>query len=58
MTELGQPMHAFDAERVEGDIVVRMAHDGEKILALNNIEYTLTSEDIVIADSNKALAIA
>lgn len=50
MTELGQPMHAFDAEKIHGDIRVRLAKNGEKLLALNGVEYTLTSEDVVIAD--------
>ena len=58
MTELGQPMHAFDAEKVVGDVVVRQAHDGENILALDSKEYTLTSKDMVIADSEKVLAVA
>lgn len=58
MTELGQPMHAFDAEKVVGDIRVRQARDGETMLALDSKEYTLTNKDIVIADSEKVLAIA
>lgn len=52
MTELGQPMHAFDADKIHGDIRVRLAKNGEKLLALNGVEYTLTSEDVVIADEN------
>lgn len=58
MTELGQPMHAFDAEKVTGDITVRQARNGETMLALDSKEYTLTDKDIVIADSEKVLAIA
>ena len=58
MTELGQPMHAFDADKVVGNITVRLAKTGEKILALNGTEYTLTSEDVVIADENWPIAIA
>lgn len=58
MTELGQPMHAFDAEKITGDITVRQARNGETMLALDSKEYTLTDKDIVIADSEKVLAIA
>lgn len=58
MTELGQPMHAFDADTIVGNITVRQARDGETLLALDSKEYTLTSKDIVIADAEKVLAIA
>ena len=58
MTEYGQPMHAFDADKVEGKIIVREAIDGEKLLALDGKEYALTSKDLVIADEKKVLAIA
>jgi phenylalanyl-tRNA synthetase beta chain len=58
MTELGQPMHAFDAEKVVGGVTVRQACDGEIVLALDSKEYTLTSKDVVIADSEKVLAVA
>jgi phenylalanyl-tRNA synthetase beta chain len=58
MTELGQPMHAFDADKVEGKIIVRLAKDGEKILALDGKEYGLSKEDLVIADEKKVLAVA
>ncbi len=58
MLDLGQPMHAFDVQKVEEKIVVRKAKDGEKVLALDKNEYNLTSSDLVIADNKKALAIA
>ncbi|MFA6091203.1 MAG: phenylalanine--tRNA ligase subunit beta, partial [Candidatus Gracilibacteria bacterium] len=58
MTELGQPMHSFDADTVVGNITVRQALSGETLLALDSKEYTLTSKDIVIADREKVLAIA
>ena len=51
-------MHAFDADKVEGEVSVRLAKDGESLLALDGKEYSLTSEDLVIADENKVLAIA
>jgi len=52
MVEYGQPMHVFDADKVHGAICVRMARAGETILALNGTEYTLTPEDMVIADEH------
>jgi len=59
MFELGHPLHAFDYHLVEDhEIIVRRAEAGEKFQALNDIEYNLTSEDLVIADSNKSIALA
>ncbi len=58
MLDLGQPMHAFDATKVEGKIIVRTAKAGEKIFALDKNEYKLAEADLVIADNKKALAIA
>ena len=56
--DMGQPMHCFDADEVVGDIVVRMAKNGEKFTDLFGTEHELKSSDIVIADSKGALAIA
>ncbi len=57
--ELGHPLHAFDAAKVRGGLVVRQAVEGEKILALDGKEYALNEQDTVIADGNGApLAIA
>lgn len=58
MTELGQPMHAFDHSKVKEKILVRTAKQGEKITALDTKSYELDEEMLVIADSEKALAIA
>jgi len=58
MIETGQPMHAFDAEKLEGNIVVRKAIKGEKITTIDGDEYCLENNDIVIADRDKVLAIA
>jgi len=58
MLETGQPLHAFDADKLDGSIVVRFAKQGEKIVSLDNHSYTLTKEDLVIADKSGALAIA
>jgi len=58
MLEYGQPMHVFDADKVEGKIIVRQATAGEKIVALDGEEYELTPEDTVVADEVKALSVA
>ncbi len=59
MLEMGQPMHPFSYNAVEGGkIIVRRAHDGEKILTLDHIERTLDSKMLVIADANRPVALA
>ncbi len=58
LCELGQPMHAYDAELLGDTIVVRAARKGESILALNGEKYSLSPEDIVIADAHKPVGIA
>ena len=57
--ESGQPMHAFDAGKLEGNsIIVRHAHEGESIITLDEKEHQLDRSIVVIADSKKPLAIA
>ncbi len=58
MFALGQPLHAFDANKVKGAITVRMARAGEKIIVLDGREIALLETDMVIADEEGALAIA
>lgn len=58
LAELPQPTHAFDADKLVGKIIVRRAKAGEKLLALNDLEYTLTTDDLVIADESGAIALA
>lgn len=48
----GRPLHVFDAAKVKGDLVVRRAAEGEKVLALDAREYTLNPANIVISDDN------
>ena len=54
----GRPLHVFDAKKVAGNLVVRRARDGEKVLALDGREYELTPEMCVIADDNGVESIA
>ncbi|MER8905670.1 phenylalanine--tRNA ligase subunit beta [Mesorhizobium sp. M0772] len=54
----GRPLHVFDAKKVAGNLVVRRARDGEKVLALDGREYTLTPQMCVIADDNGVESIA
>ncbi len=58
MLELGQPLHAFDLAEINGGIRVRMAEEGEKLVLLDGQEVALRSDTLVIADHNRALAIA
>ncbi|MEK7951234.1 phenylalanine--tRNA ligase subunit beta [Luteolibacter soli] len=56
--ELGQPLHAFDAAKVSGALVIRTAKDGEEFLALDGQTYSLLAEDCVISDeAGNALAL-
>lgn len=54
----GQPMHVFDADKIEGGITIRCAKKGEALLALDGEIYELIEEDIVVADDKKVLSLA
>ena len=58
LLELGQPMHAFDAAKLQGDINVRWASQGETITLLNEQEVQLDKDMLVIADNSGAIAFA
>lgn len=59
MLEYGEPLHAFDLEKVEGrKIIVRQAEEGEKLITLDEVERELSTSDLVIADANNAIGIA
>ncbi|MDO5026994.1 MAG: phenylalanine--tRNA ligase subunit beta [Tissierellia bacterium] len=60
MLEYGQPLHAYDLDRIEGkSLLVRMANEGEKLVTLDKNERTLNSSDILICDGNsKAIGLA
>ncbi|MDU6411784.1 MAG: phenylalanine--tRNA ligase subunit beta [Yersiniaceae bacterium] len=56
LLELGQPMHAFDLDRIDGGIVVRMAQPDESLVLLDGTNVKLRDDTLVIADHQKALA--
>lgn len=57
--ELGQPLHAFDADKIEGGkIVVRRAAEGEKFTTLDEVERTLSADDLMICSSERPMCIA
>lgn len=58
MLETGQPLHYYDADTLSGMLEVRMASKNEKLTTLDNIERTLSEEDIVISDGKKAIGLA
>ncbi|GHE42419.1 phenylalanine--tRNA ligase beta subunit [Streptosporangium violaceochromogenes] len=58
MLELGQPLHAFDAARLEGEIVVRRAEPGETLETLDHVVRALDPTDILIADRSGAISLA
>ncbi len=59
LKEIGQPMHAFDCNYLEGNAIrVRRAEEGEKIVTLDEQEYTLNSNNLVICDGVKPVALA
>lgn len=58
LMELGQPMHGFDFDKLSGGIVVRKAEEGELLTLLDDREITLRADTMVIADHNKAVALA
>lgn len=58
LLELGQPMHAFDLNKLNGSVHVRYAEDGEKLVLLDGKEVTFDAETLVIADEKGAVAMA
>ena len=58
MLECGQPLHFYDADKLNGMLQVRMAEEGEKLTTLDEQERTLTSEDIVISNGKEAIGLA
>lgn len=58
MLEMGQPMHAFDADKLEGDIVVRMAKTGETMTTLDNKDVVFDGSELIMSDDKTVLDIA
>ncbi len=58
LMELGQPMHAFDADRIDGGLVVRQATTGESLTLLDGNQITLTPDSLIIASAQQPLALA
>lgn len=54
----GRPMHVYDADKIDGEIIVRTANADEDFVALDQKKYTLTKDDIVVADKSKVLGLA
>jgi len=58
LIEYGQPMHAFDADKLGLNMIIRSAKDGEKILALDGRIYSLKAGQVVVADNNRPVSVA
>ena len=58
MIDIGQPMHAYDADKIKGDISVRFAKNKEYFTALDGNEYKLTDKNIVVSDDNEIISLA
>jgi phenylalanyl-tRNA synthetase beta chain len=58
LLETGQPLHAFDLAKLEHGIVVRNAHEGEMLKALDGSELKLRAHDLIVADAGRVVAVA
>jgi phenylalanyl-tRNA synthetase beta chain len=55
---MGHPTHAFDLDKIEGALIIRRAHKGERLKTLDEIDRVLDPEDLIVADEKKPLALA
>ena len=58
LLEQGQPLHAFDADKIEGSLCIRTAKEGECLKTFDGVERTLPTEAVVVADEKKVLSLA
>jgi phenylalanyl-tRNA synthetase beta chain len=58
MHDVGQPMHAFDANKIGNEIIIRLAKANEKLTTLDKVERNLKGEELIIANKNETLALA
>ncbi len=59
LLEIGQPLHVFDADKIIGNkVIVRYANEGEKLVTLDGVERSLSTEDVMIANKEKSMCIA
>lgn len=58
MLELGQPLHAFDADQINGPLEIRRAGNSKKLTTLDGVERALNQDDLVVADTKNVLALA
>jgi phenylalanyl-tRNA synthetase beta chain len=58
MLEIGQPLHLFDADKISGEIIVRLAQPNEKLLALDGRTYNFRGHELLITDSQQPVGIA
>ena len=58
MLALGSPLHAYDLDLLRGGLTARRAHEGEKLRTLDGVERSLSAEDLVIADGERAVGLA
>jgi phenylalanyl-tRNA synthetase beta chain len=58
LLEQGQPLHAFDADKIEGSLCIRKAREGERLKTLDGVERALPTEAVVVADEERVLSLA
>src|SRR4029079_18611997 len=57
MLELGRPIHGYDGDRLQGSLVVRRAHEGERLTTLDGADRALSPEDLVVTDDSGVIGL-